>query len=667
MRRLIVWTLLAVGTCSCLEVTPSSAEVPVGESVQFSSSTPDVTWEVEEGLVAGSIDATGLYTAPPSAGLVHVIARAGLASARVPVTVRERRLVVLAGKPGGPATAPVDGIGSGARLALASSARFVDGFLFFIDSPLASTPVVVESQVRRLELATQRLDTPIPTDRFRGRVDGTPGVANFESPSLIGHSVPGRLVLLDLGCVRELDVGSMTVSTLFCDGFGNSIVSGIAADAQWVYATASDHVFLRRSRDGNETSVLAGRTAVAGRFEERLLSFPIGLELEGRSLLFLDQSGTAVRRWDMDAAFLSTVPVPSAGAAFAQVLPLPNGTAALGPWVFMTVDGRVRLPSGPTSALDVSSIQLDGAGGLLMTGGGAVRRHDLASGQQEVLAGAPIVPRGNADGVGEAARFDFSAPPVMAAFADSVFVAERPSSTIREITRGGVVTTRFRGIDASSLALDATHVYAVSAGRVQRARRTGGPWEPLPNVPFTAPVLVGRLDDGQLVAAEGDSLWFIDPVRFQPTGRLFTGLAALIGRSFDESTMSLDPRGRLIALTESGLVEVDFSTRAVTLLSPARLFPREVSFGSSLRPFFVPGRGISAVSRGAFVTADPLVFKLDVSTGQWLADVGRPRLGSVLPGPLSRALVHEPSCLTGFASGELVIADSAEHVLLVVE
>ena len=661
----IAWSLLAVLACSCLEVTPSSAELAVGESVQFSSSTPDVTWEVEEGLVAGSIDATGLYTAPPSAGLVHVIARAGLASTRVPVTVRERRLVVLAGKPGGPATEPIDGTGSGARLALANNGRFVDGFLFFIDSPLSSA-ATVGPQLRRLERATQRLDTPIPTNRVRGRIDGPPGVASIEFPLLLGRSIPGRVVLLDVACVRELDVGSMTLSTLFCDGFGTTVVSGIAADAQWVYFTNSDHVLLRRSRDGTETRVLAGRTATTGPIEQGLLSSPSGLELEGRSLLFLDQFGTAVRRWDLEAAQLGTVQVPSAGSAFAQVLPLPNGTAALGPWVFTTVDGRVRLPSGLTPPLDVFSLQLDGAGGLLMTGGGAVRRHDLASTQEQVLAGAPIVPRGHVDGIQEEARFDFSGPPAMAAFGDSIFVAERPSATIREVTRGGVVTTRFRGIDATSLAVDATHVYVVSAGRVQRARRTGGAWEPLPDA-FTRPEILGRLEDGPLVVLEGDSLRFIDPARFQQTGRLFTGLGALLGPTFDGSTMSLDPRGRLIARTDAGLVEIELSTRAVTLLSPTRLFPRDVSFGPGLRPFVVPGNGIFALSPGLVAIADPIVFKFEVSTGQWLPAVGHPRVGSVFPGPLSRALVHEPSCLTGFASGELVIADSAEHVLLVVE
>ncbi len=64
---------------------------------------------------------------------------------------------------------------------------------------------------------------------------------------------------------------------------------------------------------------------------------------------------------------------------------------------------------------------------------------------------------------------------------------------------------------------------------------------------------------------------------------------------------------------------------------------------------------------------DSVVFSFDPLDGFWRSLVGQPGVGMVRPGPLSRALVHEPGGMAVFANGDLAILDRAEGVMLVVE
>jgi hypothetical protein len=62
-----------------VSVTPTSASVDTGATAQFTASvtgTSDVgvTWSVQEGAAGGTVSATGLYTAPGTAGTYHAVA-----------------------------------------------------------------------------------------------------------------------------------------------------------------------------------------------------------------------------------------------------------------------------------------------------------------------------------------------------------------------------------------------------------------------------------------------------------------------------------------------------------------------------------------------------------------------------------------------------------------
>ncbi len=83
--------LLLVGAAACrsagiggteitVSVVPREATVAPGGQQAFTAvvsggGSTGVTWSVREGAGGGSIDATGLYTAPGAAGSYHVVAR----------------------------------------------------------------------------------------------------------------------------------------------------------------------------------------------------------------------------------------------------------------------------------------------------------------------------------------------------------------------------------------------------------------------------------------------------------------------------------------------------------------------------------------------------------------------------------------------------------------
>ncbi len=73
-------TLQAISTGPVVvEISPTSATVPPLGTQQFTETTTGdcnlaVTWSVQEGDAGGTVDDTGLYTAPASPGIFHVVA-----------------------------------------------------------------------------------------------------------------------------------------------------------------------------------------------------------------------------------------------------------------------------------------------------------------------------------------------------------------------------------------------------------------------------------------------------------------------------------------------------------------------------------------------------------------------------------------------------------------
>ncbi len=77
-------------TSVVVSLAPMAAQVQPGGSVPFTASvtgTADggVAWSVQEGAAGGSVDASGVYTAPPTAGTFHVVAASRVDPSRLQI------------------------------------------------------------------------------------------------------------------------------------------------------------------------------------------------------------------------------------------------------------------------------------------------------------------------------------------------------------------------------------------------------------------------------------------------------------------------------------------------------------------------------------------------------------------------------------------------------
>jgi Concanavalin A-like lectin/glucanases superfamily len=75
------------GGGSQVSVAPTAVTALVGSSVSFTANL-SVTWTVDEGAVGGTITPAGVYTAPSTAGIFHVIASVASTSGKATVTVK---------------------------------------------------------------------------------------------------------------------------------------------------------------------------------------------------------------------------------------------------------------------------------------------------------------------------------------------------------------------------------------------------------------------------------------------------------------------------------------------------------------------------------------------------------------------------------------------------
>jgi hypothetical protein len=90
-----------VTTPVALTVTPTTASVAVGGTQSFSATVINttqtgVTWSVREGVTGGTINSSGIYTAPNTIGTYHVVATSQADSTKtVTVAVTVHTLVVI--------------------------------------------------------------------------------------------------------------------------------------------------------------------------------------------------------------------------------------------------------------------------------------------------------------------------------------------------------------------------------------------------------------------------------------------------------------------------------------------------------------------------------------------------------------------------------------------
>lgn len=629
------------------DVSPASVELGQDRIQRFTTTATDVTWAIEEGAAGGTIDQTGRYRASNVVGEYHVLATARGGTTRVPVTVRPLRLSVLAGAPGGPSKVPVDGVGQLARISQPGEIAHVQNQLYFADA----------QRLRRVDLTTRRVDTVIKADQRR---IPNPPLGRSERFSSLTVGRADTLLFIDDGCARELSIPLDAMTTFWCD--------------KALRLVAGDDTRLVRMGGFPYRLVVVDR---ASQHEVELPPpaegwvWPSGLSLEGQNLWVLDHNGTAVRVYDLSQPTAAPVTVvePTAGRLFKHL----EGTRASS----VTDLPAVALldSSGTIITMSVLGRELRRSPqvyGLSFTGGteaeffvltaDTIRRAFLGS--QELLVGRPASGRLEIDGIGGGAGLALSMPLRFAIRGDVTWVGSQQS--IRRIARDGT-TTSIPSDVANSIAVDDRHVYLFCEWKneLQRIAIGGGAWQLLPYQPNGTVRFLGTMNDGRIAFLENRTLKFLDPT----TGDLrseqiaFPNLAA--------HTLTLDPAGAVLGevapdqaaimpTTLTGVLRFDLETRRLTQVAPAPLAAKAGSGWETLT-FFATG---TRERQYALSNDGDQVFVNDGLT--WVPLVGESTMSVVVPGPLP-ARVNEVMGVATLDNGDLVLFDTAENVVLVVE
>lgn len=625
-------------------VTPASAELGVGRKVRFQATGENVTWEVEDGLIGGSVEADGTYFAPPSPGLFHVIARSSFGARRVAITVRELQLTVLAGVAGGPSDFPIDGVGDRARVASPQGGVLAAGHYFFVDSVgMTSTIPSTQGALKRLDLTTRTLETVLRLD--------APNLAPITSygPDHLLLRTPASLVEFDARTSGVRVIADWSTLPLLGE------CSFLAGDGTTVYGYSFFRTAIIKYDPATGTErVLAGVLDTRGDQDgvPGLFSDVSDFMMQDGKLYLVDQNRSSFREVDPATGTVTTLRRdPNVGIAFLCVAHFPlypgplqvdqYGRARLGPGAFA---GNVFGVAGAAENED----------SLILTATNSIRRFALQAGVDEVLVGKEGGERGLDDGQGERARFALFGGHLTSARGDVAWLAQLRTRLIRRVTRSGLVTTVFRDVEPSSIAAHDSHLYAVIDQQVRRAPVDGGAWESMPG--FVNPWLLGVLDDGRVVVRDQGQLFFVDDATFAVVGNPISGVNA-------QTFFTLDPAGGVFFDTLTDISRLDFATLAVTTASATR--PCDA-------PPFDLGPSLAARGGHLFAVCDelnstPFIAHLDPAVGSWVRLVGQPQTGAVVPGPLPRALLHAPGRLALFGNGDLLVPDTAENVMLVVE
>ncbi len=433
--------VLAIDTGDGGEIlTPDGGSGPTvtvvdGESFQFSSNLANVVWSVVESN-GGTIDQSGLYTAPMTSGTYHVKANTtteGNQSSEVTVNVVPG-LVLLAGKLGG--NGHLDGVGAAARFDQPYGVSYVS------DASTKGSLYVADSNnhvIRKIDVATGAVST------FAGGQsavqDGVGISAGFTYPCAITNDGT-YLYVTDGAKIRRITLADQTVSTLMISGapFANNnmqlqcpgpagIVYDSSRNALYVSDTESQGIRLVTLSNLMSTTIAGGSSGFAdGPGLSAQFYYPVNLVLDdsATTLYVADVYNHAIRAIDTTTLGVTTV----VGASPTAMMGMGNGPA---------LSARLARPTG-----------LWWSSGILYiadTGNARIAMLDTVTGTISTLAGPTTSGMiDNVDGVGGAARF--ALPCEMAGDNQGhLFVADFLGETVRQIDIGtqtppvGTVTT----------------------------------------------------------------------------------------------------------------------------------------------------------------------------------------------------------------------------------
>jgi hypothetical protein len=650
------------------DVTPRSAEVGVTRTLQLASPAQGTAWEIEEGLIGGSVDASGLFFASPTPGLVHVIARTKLGATRIPITVRELRMSALAGSYGGAATLPIDGVGEEVRVASARDGVWAGGFYFFRDGPGTPTAAFRQGALRRFDPSTRRVETIFV--ETESSIDGPREQARFQVFNELTRGGPNALLVFEWECLREVAADTLAVRTVYCPP--GPIVPG--APRAWSFASegaalyaAYGNALVRFERDGGGPTVLFGDPVEAGSPDAGLLDRPLNLWVEDGGISFTDGAGQFARSLSLAEGTVRSLAEADPLRSFFRVLPTPPALRLNDPVMVLDNFGHLRV-NDFVSFEDVSGVAAT-ADALYLTTSVGIERAPYNGAPRQLVAGAQGSRGPVQDAVGASARLAFSNLDSFTTHGNVIFTSERLTRSIRSISRDGRVTTIFSGVEPTSIA-DETHVYGVFDQQVRRVSRSGRQWEPLAASLGASVRLLGALDDGRIAVLTDGVVRFIDGQTFTVRGERVDDFQTML--PFQLELLQLDPDGGIIfgsatSFVDSdpgGIFRLDLATGVRVQVAP----PAPNSFnGARFVNSHVVGSRVYAVKSTVLPEAASVVMMYDPDVGGWTRYLGADELGSVRPGPLSTALLHAIGGLAHFPNGDLVLFDHAEATVLVVE
>lgn len=429
-----------------------------------------VTWELLEGLEAGSITQAGVYTAPMTAGTFHILARSvedPSKFGRLQVVVYpwsewpKGRVGVLAGNVDG--VGNVDGQGSAARFNRPQGVA-VDtlGNVYVADS---------NNLLVRKITSTGLVTTLAGAAGQSGATDGFGSAARFSSLNAVAVDAQGFIYVADRSAVKKITPEGLVTSFAGvpmdggdADGPGTSArfqtLSALAADsAGSVYVADIAAHTIRKISAAGVVSILAGNSGQAGSTDGQGINAkfnrPTGVAVDASGIVYVaDQSNFTIRKIT-PGGLVSTL----AGVAGQSGNTDGQGSAALftGPGgITVTPAGDIYVsefqglrkitPSGLVTTSPASGFNLpegiasDAAGNIYVADNlnYAIRKVSPA-GAVSTLAGL-IGISGYQDGPGLSSLF-YDPWGLAIDASNNVYVADSGNANIRKITPAGVVST----------------------------------------------------------------------------------------------------------------------------------------------------------------------------------------------------------------------------------
>ena len=302
---------------SGFEVAPASFTLFTGQSLELASKSEMVSWSASDG---GTIDDSGLFTAPSTAGTYHAVATSAMYPtdrASVTLNVLADGIALYAGTLGG--VGSVDGNGATARVNQPHSLVSRGSAIYFADNG---------NELRRFDPMTGDVSTLAGRADYSLTVDGSGAGAAFAGPSGLAFDGSFTFYVADAGCpcIRAVDHDSGQVTTIAgaAGMYGTTDGTGAAAQFRLPIALAFDpakkllyvgeenaHTIRTVDVTSGKVTTIAGVADMAGFADGPAamakLENPTQLVLDGDALYFYDQRNFKLRKLDLGTMMVSTV------------------------------------------------------------------------------------------------------------------------------------------------------------------------------------------------------------------------------------------------------------------------------------------------------------------------------------------------------------------------